>query len=170
MLDHNAMAQLKGLREELEALNEYTVAIIKGTKHRYGFAVVSDGREIFVPPNEMLKVLPGDKVSVCIRPAPPNAAKANNSNRSVAEVEKVLEPGVDRFVGTILQKGNALFVVPDLPNLTRWLYIPSHARNGVKPGDFAECALLKYPFKHGKPSAKILRRLRGQSTPGIENL
>ncbi len=170
MLDNNALAQLKGLREELEALNEYTEAIIKGTKHRYGFAVVGDGREIFVPPNEMLKVLPGDKVSVCIRPTAPNPAKANNTNRSVAEVEKVLEPGVERFVGTILQKGNALFVVPDLPNFTRWLYLPPHTRNGVKSGDFAECALLKHPIKDGKPTAKILRRLGRQSTPGIENL
>jgi len=50
MLDRNAMAQLKGLREELEAQNERTEATIKGTQHRYGFAVTADGREIFIPP------------------------------------------------------------------------------------------------------------------------
>ena len=69
MLDRNAMAQLKGLREELEAQNERVDATVKGTQHRYGFAVIADGREIFIPPDEMLKVLPGDKVVICIRPA-----------------------------------------------------------------------------------------------------
>ena len=72
MLDRNAMAQLKGLREELEAQNERTEATIKGTQHRYGFAVTADGREIFIPPDEMLKVLPGDKAAICIRPATPH--------------------------------------------------------------------------------------------------
>ena len=42
MLDRNAMAQLKGLREELEAQNERVDATVKGTQHRYGFAVTAD--------------------------------------------------------------------------------------------------------------------------------
>ena len=75
MLDRNAMAQLKGLREELEAQNEHVDATVKGTQHRYGFAVTEDGREIFVPPDEMRKVLPGDKVAICIRPAKPVKGK-----------------------------------------------------------------------------------------------
>ena len=75
MLDRNAMAQLKGLREELEAQNEHVDATVKGTQHRYGFAVTDDGREIFIPPDEMLKVLPGDKVAICIRPAKPVKGK-----------------------------------------------------------------------------------------------
>ena len=46
MLDRNAMAQLKGLRDELEAQNERTEATVKGTQHRYGFAVTEDGRGV----------------------------------------------------------------------------------------------------------------------------
>ena len=122
MLDRNAMAQLKGLREELEAQNEHVDATVKGTQHRYGFAVTEDGREIFIPPDEMLKVLPGDKVAICIRPAKPVKGKQDKPGRTVAEIERLFETGLDEFVGHIVQKGRATFVVPDLAeiNLVLW--------------------------------------------------
>ena len=169
MLDRNAMSQLKGLRDELEAQNERVDATVKGTQHRYGFAVTADGREIFIPPDEMLKVLPGDKVAICIRPATQGKGKKDKPGRTVAEIERLIESGLDQFVGHIVQKGKATFVVPDLAGLSRWLFIPPHARNGVVPGDLVSCALLRHPIKDGKPSAKILARLGDHDTPGVEN-
>ena len=169
MLDRNAMSQLKGLRDELEAQNERVDATVKGTQHRYGFAVTADGREIFIPPDEMLKVLPGDKVAICIRPATQGKGKKDKPGRTVAEIERLIETGLDQFVGHIVQKGKATFVVPDLAGLSRWLFIPPHARNGVAPGDLVSCALLRHPIKDGKPSAKILARLGDHDTPGVEN-
>jgi VacB/RNase II family 3'-5' exoribonuclease len=169
MFNRNAMAQLKGLREELEAQNEHTEATVKGTQHRYGFAVTADGREIFIPPDEMLKVLPGDKIAICIRPAKKGQGKQDKAGRTVAEIERLVESGLTEFVGRIVQKGKATFVVPDLPNLSRWLFIPPHARNGIAAGDLVACALLRHPFKDGKPSAKVLKHLGNAQTPGIEN-
>ena len=169
MLDRNAMAQLKGLRDELEAQNERVDATVKGTQHRYGFAVTADGREIFIPPDEMLKVLPGDTVAICIRPATQGKGKKEKPGRTVAEIERLIESGLDQFVGHIVQKGKATFVVPDLAGLSRWLFIPPHARNGVAPGDLVSCALLRHPIKDGKPSATVLARLGDDNTPGIEN-
>ena len=159
----------KGLREELEAQNEHVDATVKGTQHRYGFAVTDDGREVFIPPDEMLKVLPGDKVAICIRPATPVKGKQDKPGRTVAEIERLIESGLNEFVGHIVQKGKATFVVPDLAGLSRWLFIPPHARNGVAPGDLVSCALLRHPIKDGKPSAKILKRLGDETTPGVEN-
>ena len=169
MLNHDAMAQLQGLRDQLEAQNEHTEASIKGTQHRYGFAVTDDGREVFIPPDEMLKVLPGDRVAICIRPATGAKEKNGKPGRTVAEIENLLQTGLDQFVGSVVQKGKAIFVVPDLPSLSRWLFIPPHARNGVSPGDLVECALLRHPIHDGKPSAKVLRRLGGKNSPGSEN-
>ena len=129
---------------------------------RYG-----DGREIFIP-RMMLKVLPGDKVAICIRPAKPVKGKQDKPGRTVAEIERLIEAGLDEFVGHIVQ-GQGHFVVPDLAGLSRWLFIPPHARNGVAPGDLVSCALLRHPIKDGKPSAKILKRLGDETTPGVEN-
>ncbi|MDG1011505.1 MAG: exoribonuclease II, partial [Luminiphilus sp.] len=171
MLNNDAMAQLKGLKQQIEAEKEYAEATVKGTQNRYGFAVVDDGREIFIPPDEMLKVLPGDKVRICIRPATQKGkgGKKNQDGRTVADVERLISSTLDRFVGTLVVKGKAVFVEPDLNDLKRWLFIPPHARNGAKPGDKVECALMRHPFKEGKPSAKILSVFGSPGTPGLEN-
>ena len=86
MLNNDAMAQLQGLKQEIEAQKEQAEATVKGTQNRYGFAVVDDGREIFIPPDEMLKVLPGDRVGICIRPAPNRDRKAKSTLYSPSRI------------------------------------------------------------------------------------
>ena len=74
------------------------------------------------------------------------------------------------FTGRCVRKGKAVFVEPDLPHLKRWLFIPPHARNGVKEGDYVRCAILRHPIRDGKPQAKVLALIGDENTPGIENL
>jgi exoribonuclease II len=124
MLNQDTLAQLKGLKSQMESEKEYAEAVIKGTQARYGFAVLDDGREIFIPPDEMLKAFPGDRVRVCIRPA--------KDKKIVADIEKLVKSPLREFTGRCVRKGNAVFVQPDISTLSRWLFIPSHARNGVK--------------------------------------
>ncbi|PLW81830.1 exoribonuclease II [Kineobactrum sediminis] len=161
MLNNDTLAQLKGLKSQMEAEKERANAVVKGTQSRYGFAVLDDGREIFIPPDEMLKVFPDDKVQVCVRPS--------GDNKVIADIEKLIESPLAGFSGRCVRKGKALFVQPDLPQLKRWLFIPPHARNGVKEGDYLRCAILRHPIRDGKPQAKILEVLGDDSTPGIEN-
>ena len=111
MLNNDALAQLKGLKQQIEAQKEHTEATVKGTQNRYGFAVVDDGREIFIPPDEMLKVLPGDRVRICIRPATGGKGKASQEGRTVADIEKLIDSPLDHFVGKVVNKGKAVFVV-----------------------------------------------------------
>jgi len=162
MLNQDSLAQLKGLKTQMEADKEYAEAVIKGTQARYGFAVLDDGREIFIPPDEMLKAFPEDRVGICIRPA--------KDKKTVADIEKLVASPLDKFTGRCVRKGKAVFVQPDLPQLSRWLFIPSHARNGVKEGDFVHCAVLRHPIKDGRPQAKVLSILGKMNTAGIENL
>ena len=60
MLNKDSLSQLKGLKAQMAAEKEYAEATVKGTQSRYGFAVLADGREIFIPPEEMLKAFPGE--------------------------------------------------------------------------------------------------------------
>lgn len=162
MLNQESLSQLKGLKTQMEAEKERTEAVIKGTASRYGFAVLDDGREVFVPPQEMLKVFPDDRVRICIKPT--------RDNKTVADIEKLLDSPLGAFTGRCVRKGKAIFVDPDLPQLSRWLFIPPHARNGVKEGDYVHCAILRHPIKDGKPQAKVLSVLGRDDTPGLENL
>lgn len=162
MLSQDSLSQLKGLKSQMEAEKEYADAVIKGTQSRYGFAVLGDGREIFIPPQEMLKVFPDDRVRICIRPT--------KDNKTIADIEKLLDSPLGEFTGRCVRKGKALFVEPDLPQLNRWLFIPSHARNGVKEGDYVSSGVLRHPIRDGKPQAKVLAVIGNDATPGIENL
>jgi VacB/RNase II family 3'-5' exoribonuclease len=162
MLNQDSLSQLKGLRSQMEEEKERAEAVIKGTQARYGFAVLDDGREIFVPPDEMLKAFPDDRVQVCIRPT--------KDNKTIADVEKLIDSPLTEFTGRCVRKGKAVFVQPDLPQLKRWLFIPPHARNGVKEGDYLRCAILRHPIRDGKPQAKVLAIVGDDKTPGIENL
>ena len=127
----------------MEAEKERAEAVVKGTQARYGFAVLDDGREVFIPPDEMLKVFPEDRVQVCIRPA--------KDNKTIADIEKLIDCPLGDFTGRCVRKGKALFVEPDLRQLSRWLFIPPHARNGVQEGDYVRCAILRHPIRDGKP-------------------
>jgi len=162
MLNRESLSQLQGLKSQMEAEKERAEAVVKGTQARYGFAVLDDGREIFIPPQEMLKAFPDDRVRVCIRPA--------RDNRTVADIEKLVASPLGEFTGRCVRKGKAMFVEPDLPQLHRWLFIPPHARNGVREGDYLRCAILRHPIRDGKPQAKVLSVLGDDATAGIENL
>ncbi|MHA7817761.1 MAG: RNB domain-containing ribonuclease [Pseudohaliea sp.] len=161
MLDRDALSQLRGLKKEMESTKERAEAVVKGTQARYGFAVLDDGREVFVPPDEMLKAFPGDRVRVCIRPGA--------DERPVAEVERLVDSPLGEFNGLCVRKGKALFVRPQLAALQRWLFLPPHARNGVKEGDYVRCAVLRHPIRDGRPQAKVLRVFGPAGTPGLEN-
>jgi VacB/RNase II family 3'-5' exoribonuclease len=162
MLNQDSLSQLKGLKSQMEAEKERLQATVKGTQSRYGFAVLDDGREIFIPPQEMLKVFPEDRVQVCVRPT--------KDNKTIADIEKLLDSPLEEFTGRCVRKGKAFFVEPDLPHLSRWLFIPPHARNGVKEGDYVRSAVLRHPIRDGKPQAKVLAVLGNETTPCIENL
>lgn len=161
MLDRSSLSQLKGLKNQMDAEKERTEGVVRGTAARYGFVRLDDGREVFIPPDEMLKAFPGDRVKVCVKPG--------KDKRLQAEIEGLVESQITVFTGQCISKGKALFVRPDLADLTRWLFLPPSARNNAKAGDFLRCELLRHPIRDGKPQAKVLEHLGNEKDPGIEN-
>jgi len=173
MLDRDALAQLQGLKNQIEAEKEYAEGTVKGTRSRFGFVVLDDRREIFLTPDAMQHVLPGDRVAICIKPGPTKPKdKKGAKPQLIAELERLVVSPHKRFVGQIMTKGKAVFVspdIPDQPNLTRWLFVPPKSINGAQAGDFVQCEIIKHPFKDGKPAVKVLRVIGSESKPGIEN-
>jgi VacB/RNase II family 3'-5' exoribonuclease len=161
MLNNNALSQLRGLKDQMESEKERTEAELRGTASRYGFARTDDGREVFVPPDEMLKAFPGDRVRVCIRPG--------KDNRPVADIEGLVSSSLKEFTGRCVSKGPAMFVQPDVPGFSRWLFLPPKERQGAKTGDYLRCAVLRHPIRDGKPQATVLERIGAEDDAGIEN-
>jgi ribonuclease R len=161
MLDQDALAQLKGLKNQLESEKERAEGVLRGTGARYGFARLDDGREAFVPPDEMLKAFPGDRVRMTLRPG--------KDKRPVAEIDGLVDSPLGEFTGRCVRKGKALFVDPDLPEVNRWLFLPPQQRGRIEDGDYLHCRLLRHPIRDGRPQAELIARIGGPDDPGIEN-
>lgn len=160
MLDKNNLAQLQQLKQQLEDQKEYATGVVKSTQRRFGFVVVDDGREIFLSPEQMLKVFPCDTVKVLIN--------TDDKGKVSGSVEKVDASALSEFTGRYVVKGQGHFVEPDLPRFNRWIFVPNSARNGAKPGDYVHCKITRHPYPHAKPQAKVLNVIGSPDKPGIE--
>ena len=161
MLDKNALAQLRQLKQQIVESKPVLEGVIRGTQWRYGFVMLDDGKQLLVPGDEMNKVFPGDRVCIEIR--------QDEKGKDVAFIDKLLDSNFKRFTGQIVTKGNNNFVQPDVQHLNRWLFVPPNQLGGAKTGDYVEASVLKHPFRNdGKGQVKIERIIGGADERGIE--
>lgn len=161
MLDKDSLAQLKQLKKEIRDNNPHFNAVVKGTQRRFGFAVLEDERQILLPPQQMERVFPGDKIKVSL-------AK-DDKGKETAVVEILKSSELKQFNGRICFKNNNSFVVPDRPDMNRWLFIPPNLRAGCKEGDFVACEIARHPFKSRKPQARVLEVFGNIEQAGVES-
>ena len=160
MLNADALNQLRQLKTDIRENKVVYPGTVKATNGRFGFVALDEGRDVFLPPEEMQKVLPGDRVTVSEVPG--------EKGRTQGIVEELLETRLTSFVGRYLVKGKGHFVAPEAPGVGRWIFIPPSERGDAKPDDFIYCRILRHPIKDGKGQAGILRVLGKAGDPGIE--
>ncbi|MCP8898662.1 VacB/RNase II family 3'-5' exoribonuclease [Gilvimarinus xylanilyticus] len=161
MLSKDALSQLSQLKSNIEAHKEYAEGIIRPTAKRFGFVRLDDGRDAFLDPEQMQRVLPGDRVKVSLG--------ENDKKQLEAQLESLLDSELKTFVGRYVRKGPAHFVEPDLPPFSRWLFIPPQERTNCGEGDLVQCELIRHPFKHqGKAQIRVINRIGKPEEPGIE--
>lgn len=160
MLNNDTLNQLVKLKQDIQASKEYGTGTVVGSNGRFGFVRLEDGRDAFLPPEKMLRVIPGDAVSVSL--------KKNAKDKLEADLEKLIKPSLDRFIGQYRIKGNAHFVQPSGQQSGRWIFLPPKTRGKCKEGDYVVAKLLNHPFRDGKPSAKILEKIGLEEEPKFE--
>ncbi|MEC8427376.1 MAG: RNAse R, partial [Pseudomonadota bacterium] len=150
MLDASSLQQLTQLKTAIRSEKDLAEGTVRGTQGRFGFVVLDDGREAFLAPDEMAKVLPGDRVEVSL--------KGNDdpkSNKLDAELEKLIKSEKRTLVGRYIVRGKGHFFAVDMPQLSRWIFIPPKSRGKAKEGDYLQGRILKHPFEDGKGLARI---------------
>ena len=160
MLKLDALDQLKQLKSDIKASRNLQFGRVKGTGQKFGFVSLDSGRDVFLPPNEMLRALPGDRVEVEI--------KKDDRNKTFAQIERLVESTNKEFFGKYVTKGSAHFAEADFDGSTRWIFIPPNKRGKAKAGDLLKCKLAQHPIKSGKPQAHIVENLGNESVAGIE--
>ena len=160
MLNADALNQLRQLKTDIKDHKVVFPGTVKATNGRFGFVALDEGRDVFLPPEEMQKVLPGDRVNVTEHEV--------DKGKTQGEVDELLESHLTTFVGRYLVKGKGHFVAPETPGINRWIFIPPKERMDAEPGDFIYCQIHRHPFKDGKGQAKVLRVIGKAGEPGIE--
>lgn len=165
MLDPSALQQLTQLKQTIRDNKDIAQGTVRGTQSRFGFVNLDDGRDAFLAPEQMDRVLPGDRVQVEVT----EVTEGKQAGKFEAKLEKLLETTLGRFVGRYTVRGQGHFVAPDLPQLSRWIFLPPKARRNAKPGDFLLCTIAQHPFHHqGKAQARVERIVGNDTLPGIE--
>lgn len=151
MFDPNAIAQLSQLKKAIVESKDVAEGVVVGANGRFGFVKLDDGRDVFLNPDRMQRVLPGDRVRI-------NVTK-NSKDQLEGELEALLSSELNRFVGQYKIKGNAHFVVPEDKQQNRWLFIPPQNRGRCQEDDLVFAEVLRHPYEDGKAAARMISRL-----------
>lgn len=147
MLDNNAMSQLKSLKQEIQKSIPRDEGRVRATSGRFGFVVTDKNQQFYLSPDEMEKVLPGDRVAFRVEPA--------GDKKEQAFVEKLIESEISEFCGRYIIKGKGHFIEADHPAVNRWLFVPPKLRNQAKDGQLVKGHLTQHPYPHGKAQAAV---------------
>ncbi len=162
MLNKDALQQLAQLKSAIAVTKDVAQGLVRTTTKRFGFLILDDGREAFIDPDQMMRVLPDDRVEAEIT--------TNSKGQFEAKLIKLIKPGLTEFVGRYVNKGTTDFVEPDVNNFNRWLFIPPQERKGYKVGDLIHCEVARHPFNsEGKTQIHIRNRIGTLEEPGVES-
>ena len=162
MLNKDALQQLSQLKSSIAAAKDIAQGSVRTTTKRFGFLILDDGREAFIDPEQMMRVLPDDRVEAEI--------STNSKGQFEARLVKLIAPGLKEFVGRYVNKGTTDFVEPDVANFNRWLFIPQQERKGFEVGDLIYCEIARHPFNsEGKTQVRIISKLGKPVDAGVES-
>lgn len=162
MFDNSTLAQLKSLKTQIRKENPILRGVVIGTPGRHGFVRIEDTkRNIYISPENMMRVLPGDTLDIKV-------GKDAEQNKEFAIFEKFIKSELKVFCGQIVKKNNNTFVQPDVPMLSRWLFVPPAKAKDLNEGDYVEAKITRHPFKNGKPQVEITRVIGTKNEVGIE--
>ncbi|WP_078085957.1 VacB/RNase II family 3'-5' exoribonuclease [Microbulbifer mangrovi] len=161
MLNADALKQLSQLKTDIRSTKEFAEGRVRGSSGKFGFVVLDDGREAFLPPAEMDRVFPGDRVKVSLT--------EEDKGKLSAELDQLVESNLKYLVGQYVQRGQGHFIQPSEHGLSRWIFLPPKARGKAQPGEFIACSITRHPFKDGKSQAKVETVIGKPENAGIEH-
>ncbi len=160
MLDASSLSQLASLKNQFQEDKELLQGTVSGTPNRYGFVVTDEATRHFLPPDEMKRVLPGDRIEFSVHEV---------DGKSQAQVESLLNSELGQFVGQVVSRKNRRFVVAEHPGMTRWLSLTRKSAESATDGQWVLCELSRHPIDDGKALAAVVRVIGDSDTPFIEH-
>lgn len=158
MLDANALAQLQSLKSDIKNNTPIYTGTVKGTGRSFGFVVGDDALEYFLPPDEMAKVFPGDRVEFI--------AEQQSDGKVRATLEKLIESNLTEFLGRYVERGKAQGVEPEAPGHTKWLFVPPKKTCEAKDSQWVKARVTRHPWETGKAQAEVIEVVGSEGEAG----
>jgi len=160
MLKLDTLNQLKRLKTDIKASRNLMIGTVKGSAHKFGFVSLDSGKDVYLPPDEMEKVLPGDRIEIEVI--------KDDKNKKVAKIERLISSPIKVFCGKYITKGKAHFIEPDINGMNRWFFVPPQKRKNAQAKDLVKCKITQHPYKTGKAQAAITDIIGTEQDEAIE--
>lgn len=149
------------LKQNIEDRKKRYVGYVEGlVGYRVGFLKIKEQNiSIVIPPFEMDKVLPGDKVSVVV---------IEENGKEILTVEEVIETSLKTFTGIFFEDITGSYVIPDVVGLNKKIRIPKSYTKKAQNEDFISVEIIEHPFKNKKPKAKVLEVIASSNADLVE--
>ncbi len=118
------------------------------------------GDDLFLPPNEMRKVMHGDRVMACV-------TGIDRAGRREGSIVEVLERRLSRLIGRFSMEQGVGYLVPDDKRVQRNVLIPPDARGDAVDGQLVVCELTHAPDSRRPPMGRIVAVLGDSLTPSL---
>lgn len=135
---------------------------VQGNKEGSGFFIPQDGSDdLFLPPNEMLRVFDGDTVLARV-------AGVDRRGRKEGMIVEILERKTTQVVGRFYKDSGFGLVVPDNRRISQEVLIPENAQGKAEDGQFVVARLTNYPDRRRKATGEVVEILGDHMAPGME--
>ena len=135
---------------------------ILGHKDGFGFLIRDDkGPDIFLGPDEMRKVLHGDRVMARI-------SGVDRRGRPEGKIAEILERARTRHVGRLQDRHGVWVVVAEDKRISQEFLVPAHERANARAGQVVSVDLIEQPARHSQPVARVIEVLGDYGDPGME--
>lgn len=135
---------LSQLKEKIQQDIPKRQGVVKATDKGYGFLETDKGKRFFIPPNEMKKVLHGDRINAFIR---------ENGDKSMAEPTELKNSETDIFVAQLVMQKGKVSIKPNNPLLKGFFKVQGGQKlleQGFHDGDWIKAKLIKHALNEGK--------------------
>lgn len=137
------------VKQNIENSKKRYEGVVEGlVGHRLGFLKTQELKSsIVIPPLEMDKVLPGDKVKVLV---------SQVNGQDILTIEELIETKLTNFTGSFFEDETGAYVIPDVIGINKKIRIPKSYTKKAKNNDFINVEILEHPFKNKKAKAKVI--------------
>ncbi|RJX31732.1 MAG: ribonuclease R [Oxalobacter sp.] len=146
-----------------QLLNQSDFIVGRVTSHidGYGFLIRDEGGDdIFLPENEMRKVLHGDRVNVRI-------VGVDKRGRSEGAIVEVVSRANKYVIGRLVNEHGAWVVAPEDRRINQDIII-SGSPGKAEAGQIVSVELIEQPSRYTQPVGKVVEVLGTIDDPGIE--